>query len=64
MGSDLPRLYTAWMDQFLRGPIPTETDATCGDCAMVAGPLPRRQEPETALPRRQACVLKPRQNAR
>jgi len=34
--SSLPPLYAAWMDQLLAGPIPSESDATCDDCAMCA----------------------------
>jgi hypothetical protein len=33
--SPLPPLYAAWIDQFLAGPIPIESDATCDDCAML-----------------------------
>jgi hypothetical protein len=33
--SPLPPLYAAWIDQLLAGPIPSETDATCDDCAML-----------------------------
>jgi hypothetical protein len=34
----LSSLYNDWMDQFLGGPIPTETLATCDDCAMLPQP--------------------------
>ncbi|HVQ37685.1 MAG TPA: hypothetical protein VMS31_09130, partial [Pyrinomonadaceae bacterium] len=34
----LPPLYGAWMNQLLAGPIPSETKATCDDCAMAAAP--------------------------
>ena len=40
----LPPLYAAWMDELLGGPIPSETHATCDDCAMCApgaGPSPQ-----------------------
>lgn len=30
----LPPLYAGWMAALLQGPIPDETRATCGDCAM------------------------------
>jgi hypothetical protein len=36
--STLPPLYGPWIDQLLGGPIPAETNATCHDCAMCAGP--------------------------
>lgn len=36
--STLPPLYAAWIDELLGGSIPAETDATCHDCAMCAGP--------------------------
>ena len=32
--SPLPPLYDAWMSELLSGPIPSETEATCDDCAM------------------------------
>jgi hypothetical protein len=34
----LSSLYSDWMDQFLSGPIPPETKATCDDCAMLPQP--------------------------
>lgn len=33
----LPPLYARWASEFLSGPIPVETEATCGDCAMLCG---------------------------
>ena len=33
--SPLPPLYAGWIDGFLAGPIPPETDATCDSCAML-----------------------------
>jgi hypothetical protein len=35
--SPLPPLYAAWMDDLFAAPIPSESDATCDDCAMCAG---------------------------
>jgi hypothetical protein len=32
----LPALYAKWVEELLPGPIPEETEATCGDCAMCA----------------------------
>jgi Fe-S-cluster containining protein len=32
--SILPPLYTGWISELLRGPIPEETQATCQDCVM------------------------------
>jgi len=37
----LPPLYARWMRELLGGPLPAETRATCGDCAM----LPRTADP-------------------
>lgn len=34
----LPPLYDRWLGELLDGPIPPETEATCEDCAMCAGP--------------------------
>jgi hypothetical protein len=34
---DLPPLYARWASEFLRAPIPAETEATCSNCAMLAG---------------------------
>ena len=31
----LPPLYARWASEFLSGAIPAETEATCGDCAML-----------------------------
>src|SRR3954471_5464586 len=36
--SPLPPLYAGWMDGLLGAPIPSETNATCRDCAMVVPP--------------------------
>ncbi len=35
--SPLPPLYAAWMREWLPGPIPRESDATCEECAMWPG---------------------------
>ena len=32
--ASLPPLYSKWMDQLLKGPIPAETEATCHACPM------------------------------
>jgi hypothetical protein len=32
---DLPPLYARWASEFLSGPIPAETEATCSNCAML-----------------------------
>lgn len=32
---DLPPLYARWASEFLSGPIPAETEATCSTCAML-----------------------------
>jgi hypothetical protein len=32
----LPLLYARWANEFLNRPIPAETEATCGDCAMLS----------------------------
>jgi hypothetical protein len=34
----LPPLYAKWMDEMLGAEIPPESNATCGDCAMVLSP--------------------------
>ena len=34
--SPLPPLYAEWIDELFGAPIPTESDATCDDCAMLA----------------------------
>jgi hypothetical protein len=34
--SPLPPLYAAWMEEFLAGSIPQESNATCSDCAMCS----------------------------
>src|SRR5688572_8819300 len=36
----LPPLYARWMDALLAAPLPVESNATCGDCAMVLPALP------------------------
>jgi hypothetical protein len=33
----LPPLYARWIGDLLPGPLPRESEATCGDCAMLAG---------------------------
>ncbi len=38
----LPPLYSRWFGEFLPGPIPRETNATCDDCAMC---LPEGERP-------------------
>lgn len=35
MTASLPPLYATWAANFLDGPIPAESNATCDDCAMV-----------------------------
>src|SRR6266496_960042 len=35
--SPLPPLYAAWMDDLFAAPIPSESDATCDECAMCVG---------------------------
>ena len=37
MASALPPLYERWVGQLLGSPIPPEVEATCQDCAMIAG---------------------------
>ena len=36
--SPLPPLYDRWMREALKYPVPNESKATCGDCAMCAAP--------------------------
>jgi hypothetical protein len=36
----LPPLYAGWMDALLAAPVPAESNATCGDCAMVFADRP------------------------
>ena len=50
----LPSLYAPWVDAWLGGPIPAETEATCQECALLAEPaqpatrdLTRRIHPRT-----------------
>lgn len=38
MTSPLPPLYASWIDALLDGPLPDETDATCGACPMLPKP--------------------------
>ncbi|MBI2900855.1 MAG: hypothetical protein HYY17_11780 [Planctomycetes bacterium] len=40
--TDLPPLYRSWIGGLLPGPIPAESEAGCGDCAMCAAPSRRR----------------------
>ncbi len=39
--SPLPQLYARWIEQLLGGPIPSEKDATCGNCAMMSPAKPQ-----------------------
>lgn len=42
LATGLPELYAAWLDQWLDGAVPDETQATCRNCAMLPladGPL-------------------------
>lgn len=35
LSTGLPLLYEAWLGEWLDGPVPTESNATCSNCAMV-----------------------------
>src|SRR4051812_46370615 len=50
----LPPLYARWMREFLGGPIPEETKATCHDCAMCAKPG------QAATPQLQMLLFNPK----
>lgn len=55
--STLPTLYAGWADEFLEGPLPTETAATCEDCAMCGeGEPPGRL---FFLPETKCCTYMP-----
>jgi hypothetical protein len=57
----LPLLYTRWADEFLGGPIPAETEATCAQCALLAvSPTPAKQNLTRRIyPRTKCCTYYP-----
>lgn len=55
--AQLPPMYAAWVTELLGGPIPAETAATCGSCAMVA---PVSTEPSASPHSGQALFFDPR----
>jgi len=57
--STLPPLYAGWMASALGGPIAAETDATCEDCAMCAGPQNRPQAGLFFSPETKCCTYMP-----
>ena len=59
--SPLPPLYARWFDDLLGGDIPTETRATCHDCAMCESGG-EYQKPGSALfnPQSKCCTYMPR----
>jgi len=56
----LPSLYAGWMGQLLAGQIPRETEATCEDCAMCAGPGQVEASEVFFDPRTKCCTYVPR----
>jgi hypothetical protein len=58
----LPLLYAAWMEEWLDGPIPAETNATCDNCAMLPpeGEAAALAQPEVFFnPRVKCCTYIP-----
>lgn len=57
--SPLPPLYARWMDEFLAGPIPPETHATCLDCPMCSGDPTRNSSGYSFNPNAKCCTYWP-----
>jgi hypothetical protein len=55
----LPPLYAGWVDAMLGAPIPPETNATCGDCAMVVPPDARGNGETGFDPGVKCCTYQP-----
>lgn len=55
----LPPLYAGWIDAMLGAPIPPETNATCGDCAMVVAPEDRANGDTGFEPGLKCCTYLP-----
>jgi hypothetical protein len=56
----LPSLYTSWMQDVLNGPLPTEREATCNDCAMCPQPgQPEAQTKNLFNPKIKCCTYIP-----
>jgi len=58
--SPLPPLFDRWMQECLPGPIPSESKATCQDCAMCASGSPAsRQDAVFYDPQTKCCTYMP-----
>ena len=57
--SPLPPLYATWIVEFLGGPIPRETDATCDDCAMSASDSDAEKDRIFFNPETKCCTYIP-----
>jgi len=55
----LPPLYAAWMDEVLSGPIPSETDATCDNCAMLPDDAEQTDSNQYFNPQTKCCTYLP-----
>lgn len=56
--SPLPPLYAGWFDDLLEGDIPSETRATCNDCAMCDSNIGKRTD-QLYDPRTKCCTYLP-----
>src|SRR5436190_17528101 len=56
----LPTLQAAWLDQFLGGPLPAETNATCDTCAMLVDKKEEGPEGHGFNPETKCCTYLPR----
>ena len=57
----LASLYDGWVNQLLGAPLPPETKATCGDCAMLPQPGSDPSDPGIILflPETKCCTFEP-----
>lgn len=57
--AELPALYRPWVASLLGGPIPAESEATCGDCAMLESSTAASASGVFFDPRTKCCTYVP-----